>query len=153
LDGEIAEGRAHVATGKVLQFDQGRGYGFIAADDGGDDIFLHASVFDGDTSGLLPGVLVAFQVVAGDRGRKAIGVRLSGEGQPPALAPALPLMPVDDDEQTCEVLPESEFRTAVTELLLTTVPELTAAQILQVRRQLLDFAGRQGWVDADQRLA
>jgi len=52
-----------------LQFDQGRGYGFVAADDGGEDVFLHASVFDGDPSGLVPGMKVEFQVMAGDRGR------------------------------------------------------------------------------------
>jgi len=41
-----------MATGKVLHFDAIRGYGFVTADDGGDDIFLHASAFDGDPSDL-----------------------------------------------------------------------------------------------------
>jgi CspA family cold shock protein len=40
-----------------LQFDRVRGYGFVAADDGG-DIFLHASVFDGDPDELAPGIRV-----------------------------------------------------------------------------------------------
>ena len=56
-----------MATGRVLQFDSGRGYGFVAADDGGEDIFLHASVFDGDLDELVPGTRVEFQVMAGDR--------------------------------------------------------------------------------------
>lgn len=37
-----------MATGRVLQFDHTRGYGFVATNDGGEDVFLHASVFDGD---------------------------------------------------------------------------------------------------------
>jgi cold shock protein len=60
-----------LATGRVLQFDQERGYGFIAADDGGEDVFLHASVFDGDSYDLAPGMRIEFKVMAGDRGRKA----------------------------------------------------------------------------------
>lgn len=45
-------------------------YGFVAADDGGEDVFLRASVFDGDPDVLVPGKKVGFQVMAGDRGRK-----------------------------------------------------------------------------------
>lgn len=32
-------------TGTVRRFDSNRGYGFIEADSGGDDVFLHASNF------------------------------------------------------------------------------------------------------------
>jgi CspA family cold shock protein len=61
-----------LATGRILQFDHSRGYGFVAADDGGEDVFLHASVFDGDhPDELAPGTKVEFKVMAGDRGRKA----------------------------------------------------------------------------------
>jgi len=81
-----------VATGRVLQFDQERGYGFLAADDGGEDIFLHSSAFDGDSYELAPGMRMEFQVMAGDRGRKAFAARLipdepRPEGKPvPAVA-------------------------------------------------------------------
>ena len=64
-----------MATGRVLQFDKERGYGFIAADDGGEDIFLHASVYDGDSYELSPGARIEFKVMAGDRGRKAFAAR------------------------------------------------------------------------------
>jgi CspA family cold shock protein len=76
-----------LATGRVLQFDPARGYGFVAADDGGEDVFLHASVFDGDSDLLVPGTKVRFQTMAGDRGRKAFAVHLvAGEPGPENLS-------------------------------------------------------------------
>lgn len=68
-----------MATGRVLQFDQARGYGFVAADDGGEDVFLHASAFGDDPDALVPGARVQFQVMAGDRGRKAFAVHLMAD--------------------------------------------------------------------------
>lgn len=83
-----------MVTGRVLQFDQARGYGFVAADDGGEDVFLHASVFDGDSDDLAPGTRVEFKVMAGDRGRKAFGAHLADEEPAPADKPALSPQPV-----------------------------------------------------------
>ena len=68
-----------MATGRILQFDPTRGYGFVAADDGGDDVFLHTSVFDGDPDELVPGTKIDFKVMAGDRGRKAFAARLTDD--------------------------------------------------------------------------
>jgi cold shock protein len=64
-----------LVTGRILQFDHARGYGFVAADNGGEDVFLHASVFEGDPGELVPGVKIEFEVMAGDRGRKAFAAR------------------------------------------------------------------------------
>jgi cold shock CspA family protein len=104
-----------MATGKVLQFDPGRGYGFVAADDGGEDIFLHASVFDGDPSELIPGLPLEFQVMAGDRGRKAFAVRFAQGAaeafslaeRPTRTTPAPSSLSAQsgDEEQMCDVLP------------------------------------------------
>jgi cold shock CspA family protein len=58
-----------LVTGRVLQFDHACGYGFVAADDGGDDVFLRTSVFDGDPDELVRGTKPEFKVMAGDRGR------------------------------------------------------------------------------------
>lgn len=86
-----------MVTGRVLQFDHVRGYGFVAADDGGEDVFLHTSVFDGDPEELVPGTKVEFKVMAGDRGRKAFGARLIDDesendlGQPARIAPPRPV--------------------------------------------------------------
>jgi cold shock protein len=139
-----------MATGKVLQFDSGRGYGFVAADDGGEDIFLHASVFDGDPSELIPGIPLEFQIMAGDRGRKAFAVRFA-ESQP--AAPEHPAgqsrtFPATDEEQMCDVLSQSEFGAELTELLLNTIPALSGAQILEVRQGMMEFARKRGWIDA-----
>jgi|SRR5712664_471416 len=139
-----------MATGKVLQFDPGRGYGFVAADDGGEDIFLHASVFDGDPTDLTPGIPLEFQVMAGDRGRKAFAARFAEERSAPLSPPVMSsrAFSVTEEEQMCDVLSKAEFGTELTELLLRTIPALTGAQILEVRQGMLDFARKRGWVDA-----
>ena len=85
-----------MATGRVLQFDHVRGYGFVAADDGGEDVFLHSSVFDGDPDELVPGSKVEFKIMAGDRGRKAFAARFGADdtddpGEPPAQSRPVPV--------------------------------------------------------------
>jgi cold shock protein len=141
-----------MATGKVLQFDTARGYGFVAADDGGDDVFLHASVFNGDLDNLVPGTPLEFQVMAGDRGRKAFAVRFAEQPaiqERPAAPPPLAARPAAAaDEEMCDVLSQPEFHAEFTELLLATIPALTGPQILEVRRGVLEFAKTRGWVDA-----
>jgi cold shock CspA family protein len=76
-----------LATGRILQFDQARGYGFCTADDGGEDVFLHASVFEGDLDDLVPGTKMEFKVMAGDRGRKAFAAHLIDDDAEDDLAP------------------------------------------------------------------
>lgn len=138
-----------MATGKVLQFDPARGYGFVAADDGGEDVFIHASVFNGDPAELVPGTPLEFQVMAGDRGRKAFAVRFA-EGEP--LVMGMPVIPPQvtrtaEEEPMCDVLSKTEFMAELTELLLKTIPALTGPQILELRKSLLDFASTRSWVD------
>lgn len=150
-----------MGTGRVLQFDQSRGYGFVAAEDGGEDIFLHASVFHGDPDFLTPGTMVEFQVMAGDRGRKAFNAHLaeddSGPQEPASgvrtTPVALPPIPADqvllekEEDQMCDVLSAAEFKQELTELLMNAVPDLTGQQIILARQSLLDFAKEHGWSD------
>jgi cold shock CspA family protein len=140
-----------LATGRILQFDDSRGYGFIAADDGGEDVFLHASVFDGDPAELSPGTRVEFQVMAGDRGRKAYAAHVlrgggiaserpaaeQAEGPEPTAAQLM-------DDATSDVVTPAVFGHEITELLLEA--DLTGKQILQLRQSLLELAQKRGWV-------
>jgi cold shock CspA family protein len=142
-----------LATGRVLQFDDTRGFGFIAADDGGEDVFLHASVFDGESVQLAPGTRVEFEVMAGDRGRKAYAAHVlrdsiaAVEHHTPEPAANPETAPGSVDDGLCDVLSPSEFTHEVTELLFEAVPDLTGRQILQLRRGLLELAQKRGWVD------
>jgi CspA family cold shock protein len=161
LVGRVSEEGLQMPTGKVLQFDPVRGYGFVAADDGGEDVFIHASVFNGDPAELVPGTPLEFQVMAGDRGRKAFAVRFAEDTPAIPAIPATPATPAipeqrvipsqishtTEEEQMCDVLSRTEFVAELTELLLKTIPALTGPQILELRHNMLDFASKRSWVD------
>jgi CspA family cold shock protein len=141
-----------VATGRVLQFDEERGYGFIAADDGGEDVFLHASVFEGDSRQLVPGLPVEFETMAGDRGRKAFGVHVLKTSRTSPVSDdepvAGPAHVADDDEGLCDVLSEARFGQEITEILLDTAPDMTGKHIVQVRQNMIAFGRKHGWIDS-----
>jgi CspA family cold shock protein len=61
-----------MATGTVKWFNSEKGFGFIAQDGGGDDVFAHFSAIQG--SGyreLVEGEAVEFDVVQGQKGLQA----------------------------------------------------------------------------------
>jgi cold shock CspA family protein len=143
-------GEAALTTGRILQFDEVRGYGFVAPDDGGEDVFLHASVFDGDSGKLTPGLRIEFEIMAGDRGRKAYAAHLIADDPAPANEPvhAPVVIPNSGEEDgMCDVLPAVEFEQEVTALLLESAPDLTGRQILLVRQSLVEFGKKRGWID------
>ncbi len=64
-------------TGTVKWFNSEKGYGFIAVDGGGKDVFVHFSAIEGSGfRSLEEGQRVEFEVVAGRKGDEAQAVRV-----------------------------------------------------------------------------
>jgi cold shock protein len=158
-------------TGKVVQFDDTRGYGFIAPEKGGDDVFFHVNVLADDRYTCGPGLPVEFESTDSDRGPKAISVRIiekrpvsvvaaSSAGTmapvprpaPPADSPAPTLTAAtkrveDTEDELCDVLTASAFSHDLTDQMLDSIPTLTAAQIGALRKTFLAFAKKHNWVE------
>ncbi len=65
-----------MATGTVKWFNDAKGYGFIASDDGGDDLFVHFSAIK--ASGfktLTENQKVSFDVTTGPKGKQAANIK------------------------------------------------------------------------------
>jgi CspA family cold shock protein len=64
-----------MARGTVKWFNDAKGYGFIAPDDGGKDVFVHHSNISGSGfKSLAEGAKVEFEVRDGQKGPEAIDV-------------------------------------------------------------------------------
>ncbi|MDT3399776.1 cold shock domain-containing protein [Streptomyces sp. B1866] len=153
-----------MATGKVVRFDEFRGYGFIAPDNGSEDVFVHANDLLDDKYLFRPGLRVSFEVEDGERGLKASEVRLVGPGGSAGPGPAGPggTAPVrqaavaasgtpgeeDAEDGVCDLLSASEFQHELTEALLLVTPALTGEQILQTRRRIIKLAQTHRWVES-----
>jgi CspA family cold shock protein len=62
-------------TGKVKWFDDARGFGFIASDDFGRDVFIHSTTLGAaGIRGLFEGQAVSMRVIETPKGREAIGI-------------------------------------------------------------------------------
>lgn len=159
-----------MATGKVIRFDEIKGYGFVAPSNGGEDVFIHANEVTDRGLRVSAGTYVEFRVAESDRGLKAYDVRILDEGRPaqsmPAQAinelaprnggpPAEQVPPAEQapteqaitEDELFEVFPEREFVQQITDLLLTTAPQLTGGIILELRNSLMQFARKNGWVE------
>jgi CspA family cold shock protein len=62
-----------MATGTVKWFNGQKGYGFIQPDDGGKDVFVHATAVERAGMGpLVEGQKIVFEIVT-DRGKESAG--------------------------------------------------------------------------------
>ncbi|WP_454853072.1 cold-shock protein [Promicromonospora soli] len=149
-----------MVQGKVIRFDEVRGYGFVAPDTGGDDVFIHVNDLEFDKRHLGVGAVVDFKVEDGDRGLKASTVTLVAPAPAPAMAAAgvgsggvagpvpafLPPLPDAAARLDGDVPSERDLAIEVTEVLLAGVPTLTAEQVLAARGAFVAVARSHGWV-------
>ncbi len=64
-------------TGTVVRFDRRRGYGFVAPDDGGEDVFVHQNNINMEGFRFLQvGEKVTYELEVGEKGMKAVSVGL-----------------------------------------------------------------------------
>lgn len=63
-------------TGTVKWFNNSKGFGFIAPDGGGNDVFVHFSAIQGDNYKTLDeGAKVEFEITQGPKGDQAANVQ------------------------------------------------------------------------------
>lgn len=66
-----------MATGTVKWFNDEKGFGFIAPDDGGDDLFAHFSAINiSGFKSLKEGQKISFEVAQGPKGRQAANIQI-----------------------------------------------------------------------------
>lgn len=133
-------------SGKVVRFDEVRGYGFITPDFGGEDVFLHANDLEMEKHLAKRGAAVSFEIEEGDRGKFATHVRLSIESAPRPAPKEIDDNAAGDDY--FDVLTSEEFLHIATERLLLISPPLTGQQILAVRNSFEELARKQGLIDS-----
>ncbi|PSL51633.1 putative cold-shock DNA-binding protein [Saccharothrix carnea] len=137
-----------VVKGKVVRFDEVRGYGFVSPEEGGEDVFIHVNDIDFDKRLMAPGALVEFLVEMGDRGPKASRVSLVREASVRSGASSYHSGDdVNGNDMFCEVVSTKRYLQEVTETLLAAAPGMTAEQILNVRKNLVGMARKYNWIE------
>ncbi|RFZ55147.1 DNA-binding protein [Mycobacterium liflandii] len=132
-------------TGRIVRFDDVRGYGFIAPDSGGEDVFLHANDLDFDRLLAKRGTRVSFGIEDGPRGKFATAVLITSEGS--GRTGAGSKAAASDTDEYFDVFSAQEFKEAATEILLEATPSITGEQIVRIRAAFEGFARKHGWIE------
>jgi CspA family cold shock protein len=70
------QGEREMATGIVKWFNDSKGFGFVAPDDGGADLFVHFSAINmGGFKSLKEGQKISFEVAQGPKGKQASNIQ------------------------------------------------------------------------------
>lgn len=148
-----------MTTGTIIQLNQTRGYGFIAPDGGGEDVFVHVEQLKDGVRGVGVGTRVRFERMEGQRGYKAFDVTvLEGpiDSAPPmpeaAVASPSPNTVVapdqsEGDDDAVDVIGERQYTQEITDALIASCPAMTVAQIVAVRNALSASARQRGWLE------
>jgi len=136
-------------TGRVIQFNEARGYGFIAPDGGGEDVFLHSEELKACRGSVRTGTRVQFEVTEGERGYKAFDVSvLDASTSAPGQAPSDRASgPEPAEEDLSEVISAAEYAGEITDAIIASCPDATASQIIEIRQSLVASARKRGWLD------
>ncbi|MFE3247806.1 cold shock domain-containing protein [Streptomyces sp. NPDC059209] len=141
-------------VGRVLRFDEVRGYGFIVPSEGDEDVFMHANDLLDEKYQYKAGSEVEYILEVGDKGPKASQIRLvhapapqsqrggSGGGQGQGQGQ------VDPHGEYSDVLSPVELRNELTEALLQADGTLTGDQIKRVRTSVIELARTHGWLES-----
>ncbi|RST19235.1 cold shock domain-containing protein [Streptomyces sp. WAC05374] len=136
-----------LTMGKILRFDEVRGYGFIVPREGGEDVFMHANDLMDDKYLYQAGREVEFYLEMGDKGPKASEIRLVHQPVRRAAPESRPVPADDPDDDTLDVLSTAEFQAELTEALIEADGTLTTAQLKRVRTRVAELARAHGWVE------
>jgi cold shock CspA family protein len=128
--------------GRVIRFDEARGYGFITRMEGGADVFFHANDVLTNERELPPGTEVSFEIFASDRGLRARSVKVIGDGETSARLAA---------SQRCSGTPgaplaERQYLGEIRAAISAEIADLAPEQASSLARRLVDVARRQGWL-------
>ncbi|MCH5677248.1 cold-shock protein [Streptomyces gilvus] len=150
-----------VTQGRVVRFDEVRGYGFIRPRDGGEDVFMHANDLIDEKYLYQAGSEVEFALEQGEKGPKASAIRLvrhaahdhhdHHDHRTNRAAPSFSEVPlrhgdVQDIDGEVELLSVEDFRIDLTEALLEHAGSLTVAQLKEVRACVVDLVRKRGWI-------
>jgi len=137
-----------VARGSIVSFDRTKGYGFVAPESGGEDVFVHVNDLLDNKSLMIPGQIVEFTPDQGDRGPKASNVTVV-QTEPARTWPATAhaVSEAENADDMCDVLSVADLEHKLTEILLHADPALLGSQILDIRKRVVALAQSHGWVD------